>query len=144
MPKRSRRSRRRVTLFSRFRRELRTLSLADRCLFFMFLVLLVQSAAVMFSPPPEAGGEIDIIVRTSSASIFGYLLSGGLSGSAAGESAYPGPADRHHARNHRQAFPTKRESPPVVFSAFAGEARPIRKKSGGIRFLREKNAVLLA
>ena len=45
MPKRSRRSRRRVTLFSRFRRELRTLSLADRCLFFMFLVLLVQSAA---------------------------------------------------------------------------------------------------
>lgn len=91
MPKRSRRSRRRVTLFSRFRRELRTLSLADRCLFFMFLVLLVQSAAVMFSPPPEAGGEIDIIVRTSSASIFGYLLSGGLPGSAAGESAYPRP-----------------------------------------------------
>lgn len=43
----------------------------------MFLVLLVQSAAVMFSPPPEAGGEIDIIVRASSASIFGYLLSGG-------------------------------------------------------------------
>lgn len=87
MPKRSRRSRRRVTLFSRFRRELRTLPLADRCLFFMFLVLLVQSAAVMFSLPPEAGGEIDIIVRTSSASIFGYLLSGGLPGSAAGESA---------------------------------------------------------
>ena len=81
MPKRSRRSRRRVTLFSRFRRELRTLSLADRCLFFMFLVLLVQSAAVMFSPPLDAGGEIDVIVRTSSASIFGYLLSGGLSGS---------------------------------------------------------------
>ena len=43
----------------------------------MFLVLLVQSAAVMFSPPPEAGGEIGIIVRASSASIFGYLLSGG-------------------------------------------------------------------
>ena len=60
MPKRSRRSRRRVTLFSRFRRELRTLSLADRCLFFMFLVLLVQSAAVMFSPPPEAGGETSL------------------------------------------------------------------------------------
>jgi len=39
----------------------------------------------------------------------------------------------------------KRESPPVVFSAAsAGETRPIRKKSGGIRFLREKNAVLLA
>ena len=35
--------------------------------------------------------------------------------------------------------------PPVVFSAAsAGETRPIRKKSGGIRFLREKNAVLLA
>lgn len=42
-------------------------------------------------------------------------------------------------------FPTKRESPPVVFSAAsAGETRPIRKKSGGIRFLRGKNAVLLA
>ena len=47
----------------------------------MFLVLLVQSAAVMFSPPLDAGGEIDVIVRTSSASIFGYLLSGGLPGS---------------------------------------------------------------
>ena len=77
MPKRSRRSRRRVTLFSRFRRELRTLSLADRCLFFMFLVLLVLSEAVMFSGALDAGGEIDVIVRTSSASIFGYLLSGG-------------------------------------------------------------------
>ena len=145
MPKRSRRSRRRVTLFSRFRRELRTLSLADRCLFFMFLVLLVQSAAVMFSPPPEAGGEIDIIVRTSSASIFGYLLSGGLSGSAAGESASPSPADQCDAENHRQAFSPKRESSPVVFSAAsAGGGQPIRKKSGGIRLLREKNAVLLA
>ena len=90
----------------------------------MFLVLLVQSAAVMFSPPPEAGGEIDIIVRTSSASIFGYLLSGGLYGSAAGESASPGPADQCDAENHRQAFSQKRESPPVVFSAAsAGEAR---------------------
>ena len=45
----------------------------------------------------------------------------------------------------KRGFPTKRESPPVVFSAAsAGETRPIRKKSGGIRFLREKNAVLLA
>ena len=57
----------------------------------------------------------------------------------------PAPADRHHARTHRQAFPPERESPPVVFSAAsAGGGQPIRKKSGGIRFLREKNAVLLA
>ena len=79
MPNKIRRPRKKPVRSSRFRQELRRLSLADRCLFFMLVLLLIQSAAVLFLPLPAAGGEIDIIVRTASASIFGYLLGGGLS-----------------------------------------------------------------
>lgn len=64
--------------FSRFRRDWRRLSLADRCLMFLFFLLLAQSAATLFMPYSPDGREIDIVVRTSSASVFGYLLGGGM------------------------------------------------------------------
>lgn len=50
----------------------------DRCLLLFMTVLLVQLACSLFLPEnlaPEAG-SIDVIVRTSAAAIFGYLLSG--------------------------------------------------------------------
>lgn len=49
----------------------------DRCLLLFMAVLLVQLACGLFLPEglaPEAG-SIDVIVRTSAAAIFGYLLS---------------------------------------------------------------------
>lgn len=52
--------------------------LVDRCLLLFMAVLLVQLACGLFLPEglaPEAG-SIDVIVRTSAAAIFGYLLSG--------------------------------------------------------------------
>ena len=78
MASRSRRWRR---LFgSRLGREWRRIPLADRCLIFIFFLLLLQSAVVLFCPFLVDGGEIDVIIRTSAASIFGYLLGGGMGG----------------------------------------------------------------
>ena len=51
--------------------------LVDKCLLVFFLVLLTQSAYSLFSHN-GTGSEIehiDVIVRTSSAAIFGYILS---------------------------------------------------------------------
>lgn len=51
--------------------------LVDRCLLAFMIVLLIQSACSVFLPGERGGesGSIDIIVRTSSAAIFGYFLS---------------------------------------------------------------------
>ena len=52
-------------------------SLVDRCLLVFMGVLLLQSAWRIFCPEAGSGlaGDIDIIIRTSSAAIFGYFLS---------------------------------------------------------------------
>lgn len=52
-------------------------SLVDRCLLVFMLILLLQSAYRIFVPGGDGDrmGDIDIIVRTSSAAIFGYFLS---------------------------------------------------------------------
>ena len=74
-------------MFSRIRlawqngpgRALHSLPLADRFLLGFFLVLLGGSASMLLWPEAGPSGGIDIIVRTSAASVFGYLLSSGLS-----------------------------------------------------------------
>lgn len=51
--------------------------LVDWCLLLFMAVLMIQTAASLFFPG-DPGGEsdsIDIIVRTSSAAVFGYILS---------------------------------------------------------------------
>ncbi len=58
------------------------LSLVDRCLLLFFAVLLFQSACSIFRGG-NAGAEaehIDVIVRISLASIFGYILSANFAG----------------------------------------------------------------
>ena len=64
--------------FQRIRAAWAEIHLVDRCLLLFMTVLLVQLACSLFLPEnlaPEAG-SIDVIVRTSAAAIFGYLLSG--------------------------------------------------------------------
>lgn len=55
----------------------RQIHLVDRSLLIFMAVLLVQSVYSLFAPgdPGQAAGDIDIVVRTSSAAIFGYFLS---------------------------------------------------------------------
>ena len=52
--------------------------LVDRSLLLFLAVLLAQSAYSLFVPGGEdpISSDIDVIVRTSSAAIFGYLISG--------------------------------------------------------------------
>ena len=59
-------------------RDFHRIHLVDRCLIVFMALLLIQSA---YSLVTRSGGigqsnEIDVIVRTSAASIFGYFLSG--------------------------------------------------------------------
>ena len=51
--------------------------LVDKCLLIFMAALLIQSACNLFFPAVvgAAADDIDIIVRTSSAAIFGYFLS---------------------------------------------------------------------
>lgn len=56
---------------------LKGIHLVDRCLILFMIVLLLQSAYSLFfkSSLGSESGSIDVIVRTSSAAIFGYFLS---------------------------------------------------------------------
>ena len=62
------------------RRFMMRISLPDRLLIIFLAVLFLQSAVGMFT---GGGSTIDVIVRTSLASIFGYFLSGGFGDSSA-------------------------------------------------------------
>ena len=67
---------------------LNRIPLVDKCLLVFFLVLLTQSAYSLFSHN-GTGTEIehiDVIVRTSSAAIFGYILSANFILQAEGKS----------------------------------------------------------
>ena len=62
---------------SRLAITFRSIHLVDRCLLIFLLVLLLQSAGTLLFSTGEDGAEIDVIVRTTSAAIFGYFLSSG-------------------------------------------------------------------
>lgn len=63
----------------------------DKSLLLFMLILLLQSAANMILPgeSSQLAGEIDVIVRTSAAAIFGYFLSGNFIRSTSGQSPLP-------------------------------------------------------
>ena len=64
--------------------------LVDRCLLVFMVLLLFQSAYSLFFPAAgEAAGDIDIIVRTSAAAIFGYFLSANFAGGSSGAGQEP-------------------------------------------------------
>ena len=81
------------SLFCRFRRQVH---LVDRCLLLMMLLLLLQSAAGIFlsGRAGTAVTAVDVVIRTASAAIFGYLLGGnfGLQNSAPVQAPTSAPA----------------------------------------------------
>lgn len=75
--------------FQRMKAAWAEVHLVDRCLLLFMAVLLVQLACGLFLPEglaPEAS-SIDVIVRTSAAAIFGYLLSGNFNRGSEQETA---------------------------------------------------------
>ena len=67
--------RRPALLSSRLRAALGTAHPVDRSLLLFMTVLLAQAVYTLFFPASgQAAGDIDIVVRTSSAAIFGYFL----------------------------------------------------------------------
>lgn len=65
------------TFGASFYKALSKIHLIDKCLILIMFLLLAQSAFSLFSnvEPTSEIGTIDIIVRTATASIFGYFLS---------------------------------------------------------------------
>lgn len=65
-----------------WRAAMRRIHPVDKSLLLFMLILLVQSAANLFFPAGDGSvaGEIDIVVRTSAAAIFGYFLSANFIG----------------------------------------------------------------
>ena len=70
---------------------LRRISLVDRCLMLFMLILLLQSGFSLFLAPPAPSGTsaIDVMIRTSSAAIFGYFLSGSFGKTPTGADPLP-------------------------------------------------------
>lgn len=69
----------------------------DKSLLIFMLVLLLQSAYSIFCPSSagQAAGDIDIVVRTSAAAIFGYFLSANFVRHTASEGQTPAEAAPH-------------------------------------------------
>lgn len=80
-------------LFYRCRQRIH---LVDRSLLIIMLILLVQSAVSLFLPGTDAQTvtAVDVVIRTSSAAIFGYLLGGnfGKENFTSGQAQLPAPA----------------------------------------------------
>lgn len=67
----------RIFKCSWIRPELAGIHLVDKCLILFMTILLIQSACTLLGFPGNTAqaNEIDVIIRTSSAAIFGYFLS---------------------------------------------------------------------
>ncbi len=64
-------------LFQKLWKAYREIKLLDRCLILFMLILLSQSIYSLFSQAADTQytSNIDVVVRTTSAAIFGYFLS---------------------------------------------------------------------
>ena len=60
----------------RIKRAMRKISLVDKCLILIMSVLMMQCAFILFEPKTsDQTNPLDVVTRTSAASIFGYFIS---------------------------------------------------------------------
>lgn len=80
-----------------WRTAMRHIHPVDKSLLLFMLILLIQSAANLFFPASDGSvaGEIDIVVRTSAAAIFGYFLSANFIGHEEDDRQAPRAAQAH-------------------------------------------------
>ena len=101
----------------------RHLHLVDRCLIIIMALLLVQSAYTLFFPGAGSSlaGNIDIVIRTSAAAIFGYFLSANFTAEDPGALSSPSPASSHRIESAETASDSSAKSQ-IGFVADAAEA----------------------
>lgn len=74
------------------RASVSSIHLVNRCLILYTAVLLAQSVYSLFAPEQTLlAGEIDTMVRTSLAAVFGYFLSGSFNAGSSGKEAQEEP-----------------------------------------------------
>lgn len=97
------------TRYSMLRTAFSRTHLVDKCLLLFMGVLLVQSAMALFGSPNVSNeiNSIDIIIRTSTAGIFGYFLSANFIRSTPRSDSAPRPAPE------MQALPPVQMPPPA-------------------------------
>lgn len=80
-----------------WRRAFEQIHPVDRSVILFLFVLLLQSAYTMFlgQPASQAAEEIDVIVRTSAAAIFGYVLSANFISHETNTEQSPSPLETH-------------------------------------------------
>lgn len=85
-----------MPILSHLKSAFARIHLVDKCLIVFMVLLLAQSTYNLFSAhsPAAATNSIDVIIRTSIASIFGYFLSGNFIRNSA---AHRKPPDTHRS-----------------------------------------------
>lgn len=74
--------------WTRLRASVSAIHPVDRCLILFAVVLLAQSVYSLFAPEETPlAGNIDTMVRTSLAAVFGYFLSSNFNAGSSGKSA---------------------------------------------------------
>ena len=103
-----------------FRSSCRGAHPVDKSLMVFMVLLLAQSAYSLFFPSPagQAAGDIDIIVRTSAAAIFGYFLSANFARRSAGKTS-PLPPAEHSIKTAENASASDGPLNRIGFSADA-------------------------
>ena len=94
----------------------------DKSLLIFMLILLTQSAVNLFFPAGDGSvaGEIDIVVRTSAAAIFGYFLSANFIGREEDDGQATQAAQTHILKPG--ADPVQDSAPRAQIGFSAGEA----------------------
>lgn len=117
--------------FGGLRLALKALHPVDKALLVFMAVLMAQSMLTMFFPreTPALSGDIDVVVRTSAAAVFGYFLSANFVGrhSPKGQAAME---EEGEGESVRSDFPRDGtgEGTPIGFSLPQAEAQ----QPGGI------------
>lgn len=99
--------------WTRLRASVSAIHPVDRCLILFAVVLLAQSVYSLFAPEETPlAGNIDTMVRTSLAAVFGYFLSSNFNAGSSGKSA------QEETTSHR-AEPLLEETPSELSPASA-------------------------
>ena len=95
----------------------------DRSLLVFMAVLLLQSAVSIFLPGelPQTAGNIDVVIRTSSAAIFGYFLSANFARADPSDGQTP-PTRETHILETGAGMPTKTNAPKAQIGFLADAA----------------------
>lgn len=97
--------------------------LVDKCLMVFMIILLLQSAFTLFTDEYiiQEANSIDIIVRTSMASIFGYFLSTNFARKAKGKTTTLVSSEKNSPDQQELETPPEQPFDPPIFDPYTAD-----------------------